>query len=146
MSAAPSATWQNLIADPLAVRVDWSKRGQKSIGRRIEMRATYGGDRAFAWPGPRADRLSLIGAILQQPKPLGLHADNAAPNSAARGRGDDAGDWHAAGNDGEIDGKLITAGQELAGAIKRVHDQETSINTMALRVGKFLGKNGNARQ
>ena len=64
---------------PAGRSCDWSKRGQKSICRRIEMRAAYSGDRAFAWPGPRADRLSLVGAVLQQPKPLGLHADNAAP-------------------------------------------------------------------
>ena len=127
MSARAFRDLAKLDRRPAGRSRDWPKRGQKSIGRRIEMRAAYSGDRAFAWPGPRADRLSLVGAVLQQSKPLGLHADNAAPDSAARRRGDDAGDWHAAGNDGEIDGKFITAGQELARAIKRVHDQETSI-------------------
>src|SRR5689334_25287462 len=101
------------------------------------MRAAHGRDCALVWPCPRADRLSLVGAILQQAKPLGLDADNAAPDSSACRRGNDAGDRYAAGDNGEIDGKFIAAGQELARAIKWIDDQETSIETIAFRVGGF---------
>ena len=136
MSAAPSATWQNLIADPLAVRaIGPSEVGSEARKASVALskceRLTAATAPSRGQPRVRIGS-SLIGAILQQPKSLGLHADNAAPDSAARRRGDDAGDRHAAGNDGEIDGKFITAGQELAGAIKRVDDQETSINAMVL--------------
>src|SRR5262249_15825771 len=97
-----------------------SKRREKRIGRRIEMRAAHGRPPPFARPDPRADRLSLVGAILQQAKTLGLYPDDATPDPAARRRGDDARDRHAAGNDGEIDGKFIAAGQELPRTIEWV--------------------------
>ena len=149
MSAAPSATWQNLIADPLAVRAIGpseaevrpekhrsSYRNASDLRRRPRLRVARPAC-GSAEPGRRHP---------QQPKTLGLHADNTAPDSAAPRRGDDARDWHAAGNDGEIDGKFITAGQELSRAIKRVNDQEASIETIVLCVGRFLGDDGNARQ
>ena len=145
MSAAPSATWQNFIADPLAVRAIGPSEVQKSIGRRIEMRAADAATAPSRGQAPRADR-RLVGAVLQQPKPLGLHADNAAPNSASRRRGDDAGDWHAAGNDGEIDGKFITAGQKLLGAVERVDDQKASSTRLALPSADSSEITGNARQ
>ena len=70
----------NLSAEPLAERVTGPSFARKAsvAGSKCERLTAATG--AFAWPCPRADRLSLVGAILQQAKPLGLDADNAAPD------------------------------------------------------------------
>lgn len=96
------------------------------------MRTAYGRHGSFAWPSTGADGLDLVGAILQQPKTFSLFANDASPDPAAPGCGDDARDRHPAGDDGKIDGKFIAAGKELPRAIEGVNDQKASIKTIVM--------------
>ena len=46
----------------------------------------------------------------------------------------------------EIDGKFIAAGKELTRTVEGIHDQETSIEKIAVLVCGFLGDDRNVRQ
>ena len=71
------------------------------------------------------DRLWLIRAIRQHPKPFGTLADNAAPNLATLWGCDNTGNWYASRHDGEIDCEFVTTGEKLTCAVEWVDDQET---------------------
>ncbi len=147
MSAVPSATWQNLIAEPLALRVSGpSEARNASVAASRCERLT-----AATAPASGQRRVwiacGIVGAVCQQPQPFGLLADNTAPNLAAFRRRNDAGDRHAARDNRQIDREFVAAGNKLARAVERIDNQETLVEARDWPVGgQFFGNDRDAWQ
>ena len=72
---------------------------------------------------------------------------DAAPEVAALGRRDHAGDRRAVADNGDIDGVLVAPGNEFLGAVERVDQDEAAVERRHLALGDgFLGHHRHARQ
>ena len=71
---------------------------------------------------PGVNRFDLRLALAER-QPFRAASDNAAPDQPERGRADDAEQRRPPGDEGQIDGEFVAAGDEFLGAVQGV-DQE----------------------
>ena len=103
--------------------------GDEGFGSGVAMRAADGDDPGLAALREAAgvDRLGRAAAppsLTRQP--FGAAADQAAPDQSERRRADDAEQRRAVGDQREIDGELVAAGDEFLGAVERIDQEEAA--------------------
>ena len=127
MSATPSATRQNLTADPSICLTAPGRLAMKAsvLGSPCDrLTATFHGCRAAGNCGYGSARPR--GRRLAQRHPLGAAADQPAPYQPERRRADDAEQRPAVGHQRNIDGILVVAGDEFLGAVERIDQEEAA--------------------
>ena len=114
--------------------------GEESFGRRIGMRTAHRGGEPLGGRHPGADdgRGARAGVIAEH-EALGSLADDAAPEPALHRGRHHAEDSFAIGDQGEVDGEFVPAGDEFPRAVERVDQRENGCRQAAATPGCFLG-------
>ena len=119
------------------------------VGLRLAMKPAHQRNGAAQRPRPGPDRGAFarrrgLGSG-RKPQPLGTLADHADPQCAERRRRDHAGDRAAAVHQCDVDGVFGLAGDEFAGAVERIDQQESPAGRRRhVTPGSFLGNHRNS--
>ena len=139
---------QNFSDDPAERRSRDGQPREEGLGRRIAVRAARQGDQRFG-RGPRAQSpprggVRQIGAERRGTGESGFAAE---PQAIERGRIDRAGDRHAAFDERDVDGELAVAGDEFAGPVERI-DQDEALGDLdrLARRRRLLGDDRDRRR
>src|SRR5262245_62690589 len=103
---------------------------QECLGLRFEMRAADHRNETRAWRRPGSNRAALLRGARwgtgREQQPLGAAALDPTPEDSLRRGGNDAETRTSAAHERNIDRELIPPGEQLAGAVERVDQDEAA--------------------